>query len=121
MLGGGLPHVWPYAAVALHFLDGFAARFANAAAAFESLLSVLRDHPRVAVMRLPNATNVTILQITGEAAHALPERLLACGIAIRPARRIILPDGAEFALHTNETILRRPIEETIRGFIEALG
>ncbi len=32
MFGGSLPHAWPYAAVALHFLDGFAERFAEAAA-----------------------------------------------------------------------------------------
>ena len=30
MFGGSLPHAWPYAAVALHFLDGFAERFAEA-------------------------------------------------------------------------------------------
>ena len=36
MFGGSLPHAWPYAAVALHFLDGFAERFAEAAAAVRS-------------------------------------------------------------------------------------
>ena len=120
MFGGGLPHVWPYAAVALHYLEGFAERFRGAAAASEKLCDALRDDPRVTVIRPPRATNVTIVQITGKAAQGLPERLLAHGVAIRPARRI-LPDGAEFALHANETILRRPIDETIRVFAEALG
>src|SRR5215471_10591890 len=27
MFGGGLPHVWPYTAVALHYVDGFEQRF----------------------------------------------------------------------------------------------
>ncbi|MBV9966535.1 MAG: aminotransferase class I/II-fold pyridoxal phosphate-dependent enzyme [Alphaproteobacteria bacterium] len=120
MFGGGLPHVWPYAAVALHFLDGFAARFADAAAAFESLLRVLGDHPRLTVVRPPAATNVTLLQVAGKDAKEIPERLRAHGIAIRPPRRL-LPQCAEFALHTNETILRRPIAETTRAFVEALG
>ena len=119
MFGGGLPHIWPYAAVALHFLDGFAERFRNAAAASARLCDALRDHPHVTVIRPPSATNVTVIRVAGKGATALPERLLAHGVAIRPARRI-LPDGAEFALHTNETILRRPIAETIQAFIVAL-
>src|SRR5438445_150373 len=65
MFGGGLPHAWPYAAVALHYLDGFAEPFAEAAAASERLFEALRGHPRVAVERPSNATNVTLLQVTG--------------------------------------------------------
>ena len=119
MFGGGLPHVWPYAAVALHYLDGFAERFAEAAAAFDTLLKALRDDPRLALERPAGATNVTILRVTGEMAAGLPQRLLAHGIAIRPARRT-LPDGAEFTLHVNETIRYRPIADTIRRFRAAL-
>src|SRR5205807_151657 len=86
MFGGGLPHVWPYAAVALHFLDGFAERFGRAAAAAETVLQALAAHPRVAIERPERATNVAVMRVAGPDAATLVERLRAQGIGIRPPR-----------------------------------
>src|SRR4051812_43204163 len=119
MFGGSLPHAWPDAAVALHFLDGFAERFADAVAASERLLSAIALHHRVTIERGAAATNVAVIRVRGSDAANLPEALLARRIAIRPARRV--SDGsAEFALHTNKTTLHQPIAEIIDAFTAAL-
>src|ERR1700756_3628942 len=44
MLGGSLRQAWPYAAVALHFLDGFDARFRRAIKTAERLFRALGEH-----------------------------------------------------------------------------
>lgn len=119
MFGGSLPHAWPDAAVALHFLDGFAERFAKAVAAFDRLLAALRANPRVSVERPAGATNVTVLRVSGDDAASLPHRLAGEGIGIRAPRRTSA-DGAEFTLHTNETILRRAVDDIIRAFTAAI-
>jgi threonine aldolase len=119
MFGGSLPHAWPYAAVALHFLEGFAERFAEAVAIADRIFAALRNDPGITIEQPAAATNVAILRVRGRSAAKLPERLLDRGIAIRPARAG-LQGGAEFTLHTNETLLRRPVAEIIDGFIGAL-
>jgi threonine aldolase len=120
MFGGSLRQAWPYAAVALHYLDGFGERFERAAAAAETLFQVLRRHSGCEVLRPAAGTNVARLRVFGADAESLPKRLLARGIAIRPALHAS-PEGAEFDLFTNETILRRPPNEIVETFIEALG
>jgi threonine aldolase len=120
MFGGGLRQAWPYAAVALHYLDGFAERFGRAAAAADALFAALREHGRCEIARSAPATNVTRLRVRGRGAAELPERLFAHGIAIRAALETS-EDAAEFELVTNETILRRPVADTIEAFVNALG
>jgi threonine aldolase len=119
MFGGSLRQAWPYAAVALHYLDGFEERFQSAAAAAEALWQALRRQPGCQVLRPAAATNVSRLRITGADAATFADRLLTHGIAIRPASRIT-GEWAEFELFTNETILRRPIEQTIEAFVDSL-
>jgi threonine aldolase len=120
MFGGSLRQAWPYAAVALHYLDGFAERFGRAVAAADALFDVLREHRCCEIVRSPAGTNVARLRVGGGDAVGLPQRLLARGVAIRPALHSAT-DGAEFELYTNETILRRPTAEIIEIFIGALG
>src|SRR5260370_14077557 len=120
MFGGSLRQAWPYAAVALHCLDGFGERFERAAAAAEPLFQALHRQPGCEVRRPAAATNATRLRVFGADAESLSERLLARGIAIRPALHAS-PKGAEFELFTNETILRRPADEIAELFIEAMG
>jgi threonine aldolase len=119
MFGGGLRQAWPYAAVALHYLDGFDERFERAAMAAGELFDALQGDGRSEVVRFAASTNVTLLRVCGAAAAGLPERLLRNGVVIRSALRAAA-DGAEFELFTNETILRRPIAETINIFVTAL-
>jgi len=120
MFGGSLRQAWPYAAVALHYLDAFSERFERAVAAADLLLEALRGHPGYEVLRPAAATNVTRLRVSGPRAAALPERLLARGVAIRPAIQVS-DERAEFELFTNETILRRPIERTVEAFLDSLS
>jgi len=119
MFGGSLRQAWPYAVVALHYLDGFEERFERAAAAAETLFQALHRQSGCEVERPATATNVTRLRVFGADAESLPERLLAREIAIRPALHASR-EGAEFELFTNETILRRPANEILEIFVEAL-
>jgi threonine aldolase len=119
MFGGGLRQAWPYAVVALHYLDGFSERFGRAAVAADDLWKALATHDNCEVLRSPAATNVTRLRVVGSGAAALPERLSTFGIAIRPAQ-CASAKQADFDLFANETILRRPIAEIVERFLEAL-
>ena len=51
MFGGALPHAWPQALVAAHYLEGFSDRYAQAIKAAEELFLALDEHPRCRIER----------------------------------------------------------------------
>ena len=121
MFGGGLQQVWPDAAVALHYLDGFPDRYARAVAAADALFVALGQHPRCQVARRPAGTNVVRLHVKGADAAALPETTALprhhdspAKPAFRRGRRFCAADQREPAETSGGASI-------IREFTEALG
>jgi threonine aldolase len=82
MYGGGLYQAWPYAAVALHYLEGFHERFARAISVSEDFIRRLSRIDGVAVERVPSGTNLFRLRVIRTNAAALQTRLAARGIVL---------------------------------------
>jgi threonine aldolase len=114
MFGGGLPQVWPFAAVALHYLDGFEARFRAARDAAERVIAALGKDSNFGLERIPNGTNIFRLRVFGVNAPVYQHRLDNAGISAGN------PTGDWFHIQVNETWTRRPAMEIAESFRGAL-
>ena len=97
MFGGGLAQAWPYAAIALHYLDGFEQRMQLAVDNSELLYARLAANPRLSLERIPNGTNIARLKLQSGSSEAFMKQLAASGIFLRPALEGL------FNLQVNET------------------
>jgi threonine aldolase len=114
MFGGGLPHVWTFAAVALHYLDGFEQRFQTAVETSERVLAALANDRNFEFQRIANGTNIFRLRTTGVNVPVYQGRLEDAGItAAAPADW--------FTMQVNETWARVPAGEIVDRFRRALG
>lgn len=116
MFGGGLSHVWPFAAIAQHYFDGFEQRHARAVASSERVIAALQADSRFEIRRVPNGTNIFFLRAKGVAAAAYRQRCRSAEIQLAEAR----PDDS-FAVLVNETWNRSSTEEILSGFRKALA
>jgi threonine aldolase len=107
MFGGGLAHVWPHAAIALHYLDGFEERYAKAVAVSERVIAALQSDPRFTVTRVPNGTNIFFLRVKGGSAEVFRERAREAGLTLPAAREEML------TLSVNETWNRARAEDIL--------
>jgi threonine aldolase len=105
MFGGGLAHVWPHAAIALYYVDGFEERYAKAVAVSERVIATLLSDSRFAVTRVPNGTNIFFLQVKGAKPEAFRERARQAGITLAA------PQEGRFTVSVNETWNRASAEE----------
>jgi threonine aldolase len=115
MFGGGLNHAWPFAAVAMHYLNGFSDRFSKAVKTSEDLIRELQRHDSVAIERIPSGTNLFRLRVKSGDAAAVQKRLAA--------QQIMLPAPARdtFLVGVNETLIRMPPAELTDAFVRALA
>jgi threonine aldolase len=116
MFGGGMPHVWPYAAVALHYMDGFEARFRNAVQTSESVISTLGRDTNFELRRVPNGTNIFQMRLTGVNAPVYQGRLESAGVSAKAPE-----SGDWFTLQVNETWARASAAEIAGRFQRALS
>ncbi len=117
MFGGNLAAGWNAALVARHFMDGFGERLTSAVAVSEAFYRALAQHPRVAVERIPNGTNLTRVTFAGVAPSAVASRLAGHGVLMP-----VPPAGQDtVTLSVNETWTRTSADDLMRAFAQALA
>ncbi|HVQ30440.1 MAG TPA: beta-eliminating lyase-related protein [Vicinamibacteria bacterium] len=110
MFGGALWNAWPFAVVAAHYAEGYLERLTAAVRNTETLLTALASLPGLEVVRVPNGTSVSRVNLPGGNPARFRERLRADGISLPE------PDGSGFWLRVNETAGRRPATELVAAF-----
>ena len=115
MFGGGLQHVWPFAAVALHTLGDFEVSFGKARETSEAVLKTLSADSNFTIERIANGTNIFRLRVHNVNAPVYHLRLEEAGISAAA------PEQDWFALRVNATWARVPADEILARFRKALG
>ena len=116
MFGGNLAVGWNAALVARHFMDGFEGRLKSAVQISETFYSAMAKHPRVAIERIPNGTNLARVTLKGVTAADVAKRLAERGIAMS-----VPPSGVTIGFSVNETWNRMSAADLIRAFEQALA
>jgi threonine aldolase len=115
MFGGGLNTVWPFALVALHYLDGFSQRYGTAVKISEDWIRGLRQRDAFTIDRIPSGTNLFRLRVRGTEPAAFQKRLAARGVLLAP------PQGDTFLVGVNETLNRTTAADLTTAFTAALS
>jgi threonine aldolase len=114
MFGGGLHQVWPFAAVALHYMDGFEARLRKGVETSERVIAALLGDG-FEIERIPNGTNIFRMRVGSVNSPVYQGRLELAGISVRP------PASPWLTLQVNETWGRADAAEIAARFRKALG
>jgi len=116
MFGGGLHQAWPFAVVAMHYMEGFEQRFRAAVDCSEQVIAMLAGDGHFRIERIPNGTNIFRLRVEDVNAQVYQGRLEEAGIS---ATFPVSNDW--FTLQVNETWARVAPAEMVRRFRKALG
>jgi threonine aldolase len=115
MFGGGLPAAWAFAAVALHFADGFIDDYKLAWSNSQKLFKELNKDERVKCSPIENGIHFVNMQLT----HTDPDKFRA-GLANRNIE-VAKYGNQGFTLKVNPSINRVPVEQLSGLFLESLN
>ncbi len=116
MFGAGLPWVWPYAAVALQFVDGFIEEYSAALQTAESVFQLLAQHPSFRVEKIPNGTHIVKLRVSGTDLDQFRTTLLQHNIQLPSPQH----SWGGFALKINPSLNRISAQELADTFLSAV-
>jgi len=116
MFGGGMPEVWPFAAVALHHVDEYSALEAQALALAEDLFARLQADGRCRVERVPGGTNVFRLSLAQGDPADWRNKLQQRGVELPKPD----PETGVFTCKMNPTWVRSTADELERALLDSL-
>ena len=118
VFGSGIYQAWPFAAVALHYLDGFTERFQKATEVAKGLFTALEKHPRFRVESLPRGTNIYKLHVKGVDPEKYQTALAGNGIRVPRPNPQAQFQGLRLII--NESLNWKSAPELAKIFIESL-
>lgn len=116
MFGGGMPQVWPFAAVAYNYLDGFLESYSSALVMADHFFALLSENNKFKVERFSDGTNVFKLIVESEDLSKFRNNL--------DNQNIFLPSPDNsfngFKIKVNPSLLRTNVNKLSQQFVEAL-
>lgn len=113
MFGGGLPYAWPFAAIALHFVDSFIDEYKKAWATAEIMFATLVKTHQFKLEKFDDGTHVVRLNIQGADLKKFKEILDRSNVEIRN------PDDGGVWLRINPSLNRKTAAEMSAIFLDA--
>ncbi len=114
MFGGGLPAAWPFAAIALYYVDSFMSDYKTAWLNAQKNFSILKKEERFTISELENGTHVVRLDIKGKDMNRFKDSLAKKNIQLHA------PVENGFFLKVNPTISRIRPEALAELFLDSL-
>lgn len=115
MFGGGLPFAWPFAAVALHFADGFIEEYKTAYANAEKFFAKISVDDRFKIERFENGTHIFKLIVKHPDLNEFKQKL--------EKRNIALPNPVKdgFLIKINPSFNRATPDYIAENFLQSIN
>ncbi len=114
MFGGGLPFAWPFAAVALHYADGFIDEYKKAHANAQAVFEKITVDERFKIERFENGTHIFKLFVLHDDLNQFKQKL--------ERKNILLPNPQSdgFLIKVNPSFNRETADYIAESFLDAM-